>query len=65
MFAICSAIASGMLTIGASGPNVFVISFRYCMSALFTALSNGAVIIYNITKIIAPIINSIQLANCS
>ena len=46
---------------GASGPNVFTISFRYCMSVLFIALSSGAVMIYAVRKIIVPMIRVIQL----
>ena len=65
MSVICSTIANGRLKMGASGPNVFTISFRYCTSVLFTAPTSGAVIIYAARKIIAPIIRVIQLARFS
>ena len=41
----CSIRFSGAARMGDSGPSVFVISFRYCISALFIAPSSGAVII--------------------
>jgi len=65
MSVIRSTIANGRLKMGASGPNVFTISFRYCMSVLFIALSSGAVMIYAARKIIVPIIRVIQLARFS
>jgi len=56
---------SGRVKRGASGPSSLSISFRFCMSVLFTAPISGAVVVYVVRKIAAPTISFIQLNRLS
>ena len=60
--AIFSIMFNGMLRMLAKGPSAFSISFRFFVSSVLIAPINGAVIRYDVRKIIVPRIRVIQFA---
>jgi len=65
MFISFSMMFRGMLKSGASGPSALSISLKFLVSVLFIAPMSGAVVVYVVRKINAPMISFIQLNRLS